>query len=247
MKIKDFCDKNQLEHILSNWAKSTGIAVAVIDMDGKCVSKCYNFKNFYSERIESNSRCDEGVCECHASLINFKIPIKLVDGTVLGSVIGGQVLQENPDREDFQSAVKDFGAAEDKYFTILHETSDDTKEVMEASANLLEDIITMFVNSSYQESQNKHLVENLKNGIAQAAVEIGEANASTAEIEGFSKRQNILALNASIEAARAGEAGKGFTVVAEEVQKLAKGMANSSAKISLQLSKLTDTINSLND
>ena len=56
-----------------------------------------------------------------------------------------------------------------------------------------------------------------------------EATDKTKEIDGYSKRQQILALNASIEAARAGDQGKGFAVVATEVQKLARDMATSSA------------------
>ena len=64
-------------------------------------------------------------------------------------------------------------------------------------------------------------------------------------IDGFSKRQNILALNASIEAARAGDAGKGFAVVAEEVQKLAKGMGEASSAITKALNTATKTITAL--
>ena len=54
--------------------------------------------------------------------------------------------------------------------------------------------------------------------------EIEKVVASTTQISAFTRRQNILSLNASIEAARAGEAGKGFAVVAMEVQKLAQDM-----------------------
>ena len=168
------------------------------------------------------------------------------DGTVLGSVIGGQVLPENPDEEAFRKIAKELGINEDEYIRALHKVTIKTSETIEASANLLGDVINMFVNASYQQGQNRNLVENMKNGIVQAAAEIAEANVSTTEIAGFSKRQNILALNASIEAARAGDMGKGFAVVAAEVQKLAKGMGESSAEISTRLSKLTDTINNLN-
>ncbi len=68
------------------------------------------------------------------------------------------------------------------------------------------------------------------------------ANENTHQIEAFSNRQKILALNASIEAARSGEAGRGFAVVAQEVQKLAQGMAVTSVNIKNALKQVTDTI-----
>ena len=104
----------------------------------------------------------------------------------------------------------------------------------------------MFVRSSYQEKQNEQIMENLRSGISKAAEEIEAANVSTAKIAGFSKRQNILALNASIEAARAGESGKGFAVVATEVQKLAESMASVTAEINEKLKGIAQTVNELN-
>ena len=83
-------------------------------------------------------------------------------------------------------------------------------------------------------------------GITKAAEQIEEATDKTKEIDGYSKRQQILALNASIEAARAGDQGKGFAVVATEVQKLARDMATSSADIKKLLGELHVTINHLN-
>ena len=121
-----------------------------------------------------------------------------------------------------------------------------TKEQIDASANLLGDVINMFVSASYATWKDEQLVGELHGGLANAAEQIEEATDKTKEIDGYSKRQQILALNASIEAARAGDQGKGFAGVATEVQKLARDMATSSADIKKLLGELHVTINHLN-
>lgn len=256
LKIQDFCDMVKFESIMDNWARSTGLATVAVGADGKYISGCYNFTDFCinltrgcaegKKRCEKCDRDGKGVYECHAGLVDFAIPITLTDGTVLGSVIGGQVLPENPDDDKFRRTARELGINEDKYIEALHKVNVKTRDQIEASANLLGDVINMFVRSSYEESKNKDIMERLNGGIHKAVEQIAVANDRTKSIEAFGKKQKILALNASIEAARAGEAGKGFSVVALEVQKLANGMAESSVGISAALSQLNNTINELN-
>lgn len=256
MKIEDFCDMNKFEDIMKNWAKSTGLATVAVGADGKYISDCYNFTDFCikltrgsaegCKRCEKNDREGEGVYFCHAGLMDFGIPITLGDGTVLGSVIGGQVLPEPPDEEKFRETARELKVNEDEYIRALQKVSIKTKDQIEASANLLGDVINMYVRASYATAQNEHIVTGLKEGINKAAQQIVQANESTKQIENFSGRQKILALNASIEAARAGEVGRGFAVVAEEVQKLAQSMAHTSASIKAALEEVTETITSLN-
>ncbi len=257
MKIQDFCDMGKFENIMDNWAKCTGLATVAVGADGEYISECYNFTDFCikltrgsAEGCKRCEKCDregKGVYSCHAGLVDFGIPITLTAGTVLGSVIGGQVLPENPDEEKFRKTARELEIDEDTYIAALHKVNVKTREQIEASANLLGDVINMYVRSSYQEKKNERLLGMLKNGISKAAGEIEAANESTSKIAGFSKRQNILALNASIEAARAGESGKGFAVVATEVRKLAEGMSVVSTEINEKLRRISQTINELNE
>lgn len=256
MKIQEFCDMQKFEEIMSNWAKSTGLATVAVGADGQYISECYNFTDFcikYTRgseegcrRCEKNDREGVGVYPCHAGLVDFGIKITLDDGTVLGSVIGGQVLPADPDEEKFRATAKELGINEDAYIDALFKVTVKSQEEIEASANLLGDVVNMFVRASYNVYKNQEMLAGIREGIEKAAEEIVIANENTKQIETFSSRQRMLALNASIEAARAGEMGRGFAVVADEVQKLAQGMSVTSVNIKKALGSLTETINNLN-
>jgi len=256
LKIQDFCDMNELEDMVRSWAESTGLAAVAVGLDGEYISKNYNETEFCArynhgspEGLERCKKCDRegiGVYECHAGLIDFGMKITLEDGTVLGSVVGGQVLPENPDEEKFRALARELGVPEDDYIRALRKVNVRTRQQIEASCQLLGNVINMFVRVSYASKKNKELLGGLQKGISLAAEQIGKANESTKKIGDFSRKQNMLALNASIEAARAGEAGKGFSVVALEVQKLASGMDIVSTEITNELKALTKTINELN-
>ena len=116
LRIQDFCDMVKFEAIMDNWAKSTGLATVAVGAEGEYISECYNFTEFCIDltrgSAEGKRRCEKcdkegkGVYECHAGLVDFAIPITLNDGTVLGSVIGGQVLPENPSVETFRRTAR---------------------------------------------------------------------------------------------------------------------------------------------
>ena len=240
---------------MDNWAVCTGLATVAVGADGEYISDCYNFTDFCikltrgsaegAKRCEKCDRDGKGVYECHAGLVDFGIPITLSDGTVLGSVIGGQVLPEKPDEEKFRQVAREIGVDEERYIRALEKVSVRTRKEIDASANLLGDVINMYVRACYDEYANKGLIERTRAGVEKANVQIEETVAAASQISAFARRQNILSLNASIEAARAGEAGKGFAVVAMEVQKLAQDMNGISQAIEEKLDGLKDTIKSM--
>lgn len=255
MRIQDFCDMKKFEEIMSNWAKSTGLATVAVGDDGKYISECYNFTDFCIKLTrgsnEGRRRCEKcdregkGVYPCHAGLIDFGIPITLDDGTVLGSVIGGQVLPEHPDEDKFRKVADEIGVDQDKYIEALGQVNVKTREEIEAAANLLGDVINMYVRACYSSARSERILDNLKNGIKDAAEQIEVANDNTKQIESFGHKQKILALNASIEAARAGDAGRGFAVVATEVAKLAKDCNDLNNSISERVANISDVIHKM--
>lgn len=234
MKIQEFCNMKKFEGIMSNWAKATGLATVAVGADGKYISACYNFTDFCIKLTrgcpEGKKRCEHcdatgnGVYECHAGLIDFGIPIMLNDGTVLGNIIGGQVLPEQPDENKFRETAQELGINPDQYIRALNKVTVKTREEIESAANLLGDVINMFVQSSYIEYMNSNIIRELESGISKIVNDVANVTSETKNLKSFASKQKILALNASIEAARAGEHGKGFEVVAKEVQKLADNM-----------------------
>lgn len=247
MKIQDFTDMEKFEHIMENWAKATGLATVAVGSDGKYISECYNFTDFCIKLTrgseEGRRRCEQcdregnGVYRCHAGLIDFGIDL-VVNGEKVGSVIGGQVLPENPDENKFAKVAREIGVDEDAYLKALDKVNVRTEEAINASANLLGDALNNFINSEYNSKFNGQLIERLSTGVSECENLVKDIQQNTADLNRIQQRQNILALNASIEAARAGDAGKGFAVVAKEVGNLSV----ESRQLNEQITKTIDNI-----
>lgn len=89
-------------------------------------------------------------------------------------------------------------------------------------------VVTGLSNSTKQYQGSFYEVSSLVGVLQQTTLHIGEV---TKTISYIAQQTNLLSLNAAIEAARAGEAGRGFGVVAQEIRKLAEGVATSSKNI----------------
>jgi ligand-binding sensor protein len=254
MKIEDFADMAQFEAIMSNWATSTGLATVAVGADGKYISKCYNFTDFCIKLTrgskEGCARCEKcdreghGVYTCHAGLVDFGIDL-VVDGKKVGSVIGGQVLPENPNEEKFRRVAREIDVDEDKYIAALHKVNVRTREAIEAAAELLGQVLNNYINAEYSRKRNETLIGSLSSGIDETQHLVNEIVQSTSELKSLQSKQKILALNASIESARAGEVGAGFAVVAHEVGKLSESSSQVNTKIENNITRISQIINSM--
>ena len=247
MDIKDFTDMEKFEDIMSNWATATGLATVAVGNDGKYISECYNFTDFCIKltrgskegcaRCEKCDREGQGVYHCHAGLIDFGIPL-VVEGQTVGSVIGGQVLPEDPDEEKFRQVAREIGVDEDRYISALHKVNVRSEAAIKASAELLGEVLNNFINAEYARKRNSGIIDKLSSGVQTTQEMVAKITTKTAELRALQSRQNILALNASIEAARAGEKGAGFAVVAKEVRNLSE----QSAQVNMEVEEIVKKI-----
>lgn len=254
MEIRDFTDMEKFENIMENWALATGLATVAVDSKGNYISECYNFTDFCIKLTrgsqEGRARCEkcdregQGVYHCHAGLVDFGIPL-IVDGQTVGSVIGGQVLPADPDEENFRQVAREIGVNEDRYIEALHKVNVRSEAAINASANLLGDVLNSFINAEYAKSKNSKIIDNLSSGVSVTHDLVNEIIAKTATLQAIQSKQRILALNASIEAARAGEHGSGFAVVAKEVEKLSEQSATVNAEVESIVRKISATVESI--
>ena len=254
MEIKDFADMDRFEKIMANWAKATGLATVAVGADGKYISECYNFTDFCikytrgskegAARCEKCDREGKGVYRCHAGLIDFGIDL-VVNGEKVGSVIGGQVLPEDPDEDKFCQTAREIGVNENAYITALRKVNVKPEEAIRASAELLGEVLNNYINSEFERKKNGKIISSLTSGVEMTNKLVDEIKKRTSELRSLQGKQKILALNASIEAARAGEMGAGFAVVAGEVGKLSEKSSAVNADIEGIVTKIAGTVDEM--
>ncbi|MEG0963584.1 MAG: PocR ligand-binding domain-containing protein [Lachnospiraceae bacterium] len=255
MEILDLIDPKELQKIQDLFSTATGVALSMIDREGRHITEVSNFLDFcikYTRGSELGKRrcekCDlEGVGTyfCHAGLMDFSSDI-MVEGEKLGAIIGGQVLPAPPDFDEFRKIARELGIPEEDYINALKDVPVKTEEAIRASADLLGVMINMLVNLEYTRYRDREKIKVIDE-------EIGATTSNAKEIEGMARnltkmsgKQNILALNASIEAARAGEAGRGFNIVAGEMQKLSANSAKMYTQIISKAGEMDVSLSKIN-
>lgn len=170
LSIPDFCDMAAFDKMMRDWSFATGLATVVTGKNGEYLTGYYNFTTFCQELVrkspEGLRRCMEcdkkgqGTYHCHTGLIDFSSPLTLTDGTVVGKIVGGQVLPEEPDVERCRKIARELGIPENRYLEELRKVRIRSTKEITSSFDLLSATISMFVRSSYSAKLNSQsLVE----------------------------------------------------------------------------------------
>lgn len=277
LEVQDIIDVNILQNFLDNFAIGMNCAAVSVNRKGEEITKPSHYRKFCSNFIHKSSLGDErcAICHnemgvnsvksgkpyvgnCHAGLIDFAAPI-IIKGEHIGTVLGGQILDEPPNESKIKSVAKELSLPENSLWEAAKGIDIVDKKNIIAAAEVLHIVVNAFAQNGYNsleiEIVSKDLAENFiqisktVEDLAQSAQDItesqhvlsqriGEISVVTKEISEVltaiakvADKTKLIGINASIEAARLGNEGRGFSVVAKEIQILSENSKNTALKI----------------
>ena len=154
INLLDVIDRVQLQSLQDAFAKATGMAALATDQNGPVTQLsnptdfCMNYTRKSSVGCERCNLCDlkggeqakktgrPAVYYCHGGLVDFASPI-IVNGEQIGSLIGGQVLTDEPDLDKFRSIATEIGVDPDEYVEAVKKVPIVSEEKVNNAAELL--------------------------------------------------------------------------------------------------------------
>lgn len=165
--LLDIIDRKTLQSLQDAFSDATGMAALTTDDSGSVTELsnptdfCMNFTRKSPIGCERCNKCDlqggeessktgkPAVYFCHGGLVDFAAPI-ILNGRHIGSLIGGQVLTEEPDEEKFRRIAREIDVDPDAYIEALHKVPIVPKEKVDAAANLLYQMANALSQVGYQ-------------------------------------------------------------------------------------------------
>ena len=167
IKLIDLIDRDILQNFQDSFSDMTGMAALTTEADGKPITEGSNFTDYcmkYTRCSElGRSMCEE--CDrygaeitmrtgkfttyvCHSGLIDFSSPV-IIDGSMVGCFIGGQVLSEPPDEAFIRDIARDLGINEDEYWDAIQKVPILPKEQIDKAAQYLYRISSVLSDMAY--------------------------------------------------------------------------------------------------
>ncbi|MGN0367596.1 MAG: PocR ligand-binding domain-containing protein [Wujia sp.] len=166
--LTDLMSVEELTKIQETFSNMARVASIVVDIDGHPITEGSNFSSFCTDYCratpEGRRRCEN--CDkmgmnlsfehkkpihyyCHAKLVDFAAPI-LLRGRIIGGIIGGQVLAEEPDLESMRQTAREIGVDEEAFVEAAQQTNIIPIQAIERCTNFIYEFADMLSDMAYR-------------------------------------------------------------------------------------------------
>lgn len=241
--LLDVIDRDTLQALQDAFANATGMAALATDATG-AVTKlsnptefCMNLTRKSSIGCERCNKCDlQGGAEssrtgkpsvyfCHGGLVDFAAPI-ILNGKHIGSLIGGQVLTEEPNDDKFRKIAFEISVDPDQYVRAVHKVPIVSKKQIDAAANLLYQMANALSEVGYQRAIAQNQMARDNTIVERISAQLNDVNTQT---QSAVDKINALANNfTSIK-----DAAAASVKAVESTDNIIKTIENSSTQLTL--------------
>ena len=168
IKLTDLLEVEVLQFAQDTVSRMARMATLLTDEEGVPITKGSRFSrlcmDFCRQTPEGRKRCE--ACDkmgaitsleqnkavyyfCHANLVDFAAPIML-NGRIIGSFIGGQVLSAPPDLEAMRKTAREIGVDEEEFVKAAQENSIIPLSAIERCTNFIYDFAQILSTLAYK-------------------------------------------------------------------------------------------------
>lgn len=179
MNILDLIDFGKVDTLLEGFNKSTGFVTAILDLNGKVLSKsgwrkmCTQFHRINSETSNNCTISDTVLAgklasgekyhfyKCLNGLVDVAVPI-IVGGEHIANLFSGQFFFEEPDRNFFKKQAEKYGFDEKKYLEELGKVPVVSEDKVLVAIDFLMNMTQLISEMTFQKLEQTELNLNIR-------------------------------------------------------------------------------------
>jgi two-component system cell cycle sensor histidine kinase/response regulator CckA len=179
VNILDSIDFEKVDALLEGFNKSTGFVTAILDLEGKVLSKsgwrqiCTEFHRIHPETCRRCSLSDTVLAgkmaagekyhfyQCLNGLVDVAVPI-IIKGKHVANLFSGQFFFAEPDRMFFKAQAAQYGFEEDKYLKALDLVPVVAKERVETVMEFLLNMTQLISETTFQRLEQMEMTEAIR-------------------------------------------------------------------------------------
>ena len=179
INILDLINFEKVDTLLEGFNKTTGFVTAILDLDGKVLSKsgwrqmCTHFHRINPETskkctisdTELSGKMAEGekyhFYKCLNGLVDVAVPI-VINEEHIANLFSGQFFFEEPDRVFFMKQAEKYGFDEKKYMEALDEVPVVSKEKVKTAMDFLLNMTLLIADLAFQKLEQTELNKTMR-------------------------------------------------------------------------------------